>query len=366
MSGHFDRGRLAFQRTLASLAERGWLEITPGDAATSTARLLPAPGAEALARSEALVLERVRDRSRAMPTVPLAVVTEFDAEDRLNWMRRFTDALAAEAMAAGLTYRRVPRVLRYPLALAAAVAGAAIGGLADGRSHSGGAMGYGIITFVLALIVSAVLTSARATPYGKQIASWARTQQATQPSSIAPRRAASPAALLEKDGRPLPANQAWSSFTGTWRVVTIGAFARPARGRPAKLVGSFFGTVLMTIPFALVGLSKYHDARGIAIALAPGVLFAGSTALFWVPSYVSRLQYPRRIVYRGQVVKKWTQSDDLDEDATLYCCSVDGGGDEAATYTVRRDAYQALGVGDVVEVGYSPRYEILRGIKRVG
>lgn len=301
MSGHFDRARLAFQRTLASLAERGWLEITPGHAATSTARLVPAPGAELLPRSEALVLERVRDCSRSMPAVPLAVVTDFGSEDRQRWMRRFTDALAAEAMAAGLTYRRVRRALRYPLALLAAIVGGGLGALLDGRSHSGGAIGYGLITFVFALVVTTVLTSARPTPYGRRIASWARTQQVPQLSSITPRPAASPAALLEKDGRPLPAKQA-----------------------------------------------------------------VGSTALFWVPSYASRLQYPRRIVYRGQIVKKWTQSDDLDDDATLYCCSVDGGGEEAATYRVQRDAYKALGVGDVVEVRYSPRYEILRAIRRVG
>ncbi|WP_034270290.1 hypothetical protein [Actinospica robiniae] len=365
MSGHFDRGRLAFQRTLASLAERGWLEITPGDAATSTARLLPAPGAQALPRSEALVLERVRACSRAMPTVPLSVITDFEAEDRQKWMRRFTDALAAEAVAAGLTHRRVHRALRYPLTLLATAVGAGLGALADGRSRAGGAEGTAVLAFAFGLVVASILTSARPTDYGKRIASWARTQERSQPSSIAPRPAASPAVLVEKDGRPLPANRAWSSFTGTWRVVWIGPLTRPARGRPAKLAVSFFGTAMISVPIALVGTAKYDDARGTAIAVAPAALFVLSTALFWLPAYVKRLPHPRRVVYRGQVVKKWTQSDDLDDDATLYCCSVDGGGEEAATYTVKRDAYKALGVGDVVEVRYSPRWQILRRIRRV-
>lgn len=365
MSGHYDRGRLAFQRTLATLAERGWLEITPGDSATSTARLLPAPGAQALSRSEALALERVRERSRSMPTVPLSVLTDFEAEDRHNWMRRFTGALAAEAESAGLTRRRIRRALRYPLTLLVTAVGAGLGVLADGHSRAGGAEGTAVLAFVFGLIASSILTSARPTAYGRQIARWARTQQASQPSSIAPRPAVSLAALLEKDGRPLPANQAWSSFTGTWRVVSVGPLTRPARGRPARLAGSFFGTALITVPFALVGSAKYHDARGTAIGLAPAALFVVSTALFWLPAYIKRLPHPRRVVYRGQIVKKWTQSDDLDDDATLYCCSVDGGGEEAATFPVKREAYQALGVGDVVEVRYSPRWEILRGIRRV-
>ena len=118
----------AFSR---KLAERGWLEITPGDSATSTARLLPAPGAQALSRSEALALERVRERSRSMPTVPLSVLTDFEAEDRHNWMRRFTGALAAEAESAGLTRRRIRRALRYPLTLLVTAVGAGLNALAD-------------------------------------------------------------------------------------------------------------------------------------------------------------------------------------------------------------------------------------------
>lgn len=364
ISGHFyDRVQSALQAILVSLAERGRLEITPGDAATSMVRLLPAPDPETLRRSEMLALERVRTCSRSMPTVPVAIVAHLDTGDAEVWKRRFTDALTAEAAAAGLTRRRVSKALRYPLALLVTAVGAGLGALLDGRTRAGGAEGTAVLAFAFGLVVSAILTSARPTAFGRQIASRAR--PASQPSSIMPRPAASPAALLAKDGRPLPANQAWSSFTGTWRVVSVGPLTRPARGRPARLAGSFFGTALITVPFALVGSAKYHDARGTAVALAPAALFVASTALFWLPAYIKRLPHPRRVVYRGQIVKKWTQSDDLDDDATLYCCSVDGGGEEAATFPVKRDAYQALGVGDVVEVRYSPRWEILRGLRRV-
>jgi hypothetical protein len=44
---------------------------------------------------------------------------------------------------------------------------------------------------------------------------------------------------------------------------------------------------------------------------------------------------------------------------------VDGGGDAAGTYLLKRHAYRRPRVGDVVEVRYSPRRQVLRGIKRV-
>ncbi|MBR7832709.1 hypothetical protein KDL01_05525 [Actinospica durhamensis] len=360
MSGHVDRRRLAFERTLVSLAERGWLEITPGDAASSTARLLPAPGTDRLPRSEVLVLDRVRACSRAMPTVPLAVLLDF-GEDRHNWMRGFAKALSAEAVAAGLTRRRIRKVLRYPLALLPAVAAGVLGAAADTANRAGGAMGAGLLTFLFALLVTAVLTAALPTPYGREVAAWARTE-AAEPQALPP---SAPQALLEKDGTPLPAGQAWSSFTGRWRVVTVGPFTRPARGRPRRLLGSFFSTLIITVPCTAVGLLGLHGVRGDLVALAPATLFVLGT-LFWLPAYLSRRPYARRVVYRGQLVKKWTQPDDQSEDQSLHCCSVDGGGEEAASYIVPRDLYKKLGVGDLVEVRYSPRWQVLRGIRRLG
>jgi hypothetical protein len=363
MSGPFERGRLSFARTLASLAERGWLEISAGEAAGATVRLLPAPGAP-LARSEELVLERVRACSRAMPTVPLSVVNDLTGEEGRPWLRAFHRALAAEALAAGLTRRRMRSALRYPVMLLAGLLGAALGASVH-TDRPVAAASAGLAAFILASLVTAFLTATRPTPFGRQIADWAR-GQASQTSISPPESPASPEALLRQDGKPLPANQAWSSYTGTWRVVAVGQPILPSRGRPARLLRSLYATVVLTIPFALAGPPTFHGVRGLAIAAVPAALFVLYAALFWLPAHVRRLRHPRRAVYRGQVVKKWIQSDGSDDDATLYCCSVDGGGEQAATHLVARDAHSELGLGDVVEVVHSPRWQVLRRITRVG
>ena len=396
LAGGHDRVTRAFHRTLTSLADRGWLELTPEDSGASTVRIVHAPSRGELLASEELVLERVYACSRSMPTVPLSELTNPDGDAYQKWTKRFKRALNKESRAMGLTKRTMPGALLLPFIVASGALSGALAGAADPANRSGAQSGVGFIGLMVGVLVGVFLTAHRLTAPGKQVAAQARTQlkQASRVGATAALQPAdagtwSPAAptdavalasgppptaaerLVAKDAKPLPEGQAWSAYSGKWRVVTVGPVAddTPVMGRPRTLFTAAYGAAFFTAPAAAYGLLALKgSAGGVAMAAAPAGLFALWALLRWLPAYSGRLGVTRRIVYRGQIVKRWTYDiNPSEEDVTLaHCCCVDNGAsDVAQSFRVKPDAYKRLHVGDTVEVDYSPQWHKLRHIRRL-
>jgi hypothetical protein len=68
------------------------------------------------------------------------------------------------------------------------------------------------------------------------------------------------------------------------------------------------------------------------------------------------------------VVKRWRLSNLRNDEAPdLYCCCIDDGQSEvASSFSVKAKTYKNLHVGDIVQVTYSPRWQVLRRIRRIG
>lgn len=400
LAGGHDRVTRAFKRTLTALSDRRWLEITPEDSGASTVRIVRAPSRGELLASEELVIERVHACSRSMPTVPLSELTNPDGDEYQKWSKRFKHALDEESRAAGLTRRTMHGALLFPFALASAAVFGAFGALVEPTNRSGAASGFGFIGLIVGLIFAAFLTAYRLTDPGKQVAARARvelgrsnqasmlgaaaalasadagtpqSQSVWRPSDAVPGAPAPPTAaetLVAKDGQPLPEGKAWSSYSGKWRVVTVGSFFddRPVPGRPRALFAAAYNAAFFTVPAALYGLLALKGLRGEALAVAPAGLFVVYALLRWLPLYSRRLSVTRRVVFRGQIVKRWAYDPEPDNESVsmAYCCSVDDGtSDVAQSFKVKADVYKRLHVGDLVEVDYSPRWGKLRGIWRL-
>jgi hypothetical protein len=386
----------AFNRSLTSLAERGWLVITPEDNGASSARLVETAVRGQLPASEMLVLERVRTCSRSMPTVPLSELTNPDGDAYEKWRKRFKRALDEESRAAGLTTRRMPGALTVPFSLVTAAVTGAIGAVAASADRSGVAIGAGLAGFVAGLVASVFLTEHRPTELGKQAAAQARIEMrqaskeraalAQEPADAGTRSLAAPRdraaavtvpaprspaeALLEKDGRPLPEGKAWSAFTGRWRVVSVGPLEAPVqRGRPRALFTGIYYAAFGTLAASLYGLLAVKGLEGGALAAAPGALFVLYVLGRWLPAFTRRLSVVRRVVHRAQVVKRWmdhVSQPGSDTVSAEYYCSVDGGTtDETQSFRLAKNMYQRLNVGDIVEVDYSPRWRKLRRIRKL-
>lgn len=386
----------AFDRSLTSLAERGWLVITPEDNGASHVGLLRAAARSELPASEMMVLERVRMCSRSMPTVPLSELTNPDGDVYQKWSKRYKHVLDEESRAAGLTTRTMPGALTAPFTLATAGVAFAIGAAAS-SDQSGLALGLGFLGVITGLVTSAFLTSYRPTEQGRQVAAHARIQMrqasdrraalstATEPadadphSSTAPKDGSAIAAaaprspaetLVEKDAKPLPEGQAWSPVSGRWRIVHVGPLEQPVvKGRPRVLFTSAYSAAFCTVPAALYGQLAVKGLAGAALSAAPGALFVLYALGRWLPAFSSRLSIPRRVVYRGQIVKRWIDhvSDSGGETVSVeHYCSVDSGrSDETQSFKIAKNMYQRLHVGDTVEVDYSPRWRKLRRIRKL-
>ena len=397
VAGGYDRVTRAFNQTLTSLAERGWLVLTPEDTGASTAQLMRMPARGELPKFEALVLARVQACSRAMPTVPLSVLTDQSGDEYRAWSKDFTKALNDATRKSGLTTRRMHGAFTVPVALLTAAIGGAVAGLADSANRADAATSAAFFAFIFGLILGAGLSLHRLTDYGRQVAAWGRAQlergtlavpvalepadaipQDAVPAGVLPQAAVvapvSPAAplspaefLVAKDGRPPPPGQAWSSFGGRWHLATVGPVETPVRGRPIVLAAAAYNAIFFSVPCVLLGLLQIKGLQGEALAAAPTAVFVLFGALVWFPRFRRRLGITRRIVYRGQVVKQWLQSDPRNDEApSLRCCCVDDGHSEVArTFFLKQKTYKNLHVGDNVEVVYSPRWQLLRRIRRI-
>jgi len=172
--------------------------------------------------------------------------------------------------------------------------------------------------------------------------------------------------VLPNQLQPLPKNQVWSAYGGTWHPLDINARETYAvrNGGPVILIPVFFAIVSLVGAFLA---KRGGDPTGT-------VSFAFFSALplvvlvFLVAGMLRRRHLPKRAVIRGQVAKLWEVKHSSGEGETRdYYCSLDvGRGPESVRLKVGRDLFRRFQVGVEVEILVNPRRKSLKDIRFIG
>jgi hypothetical protein len=257
------------------------------------------------------VLDRLA--ARALPDVPtpLSVLTTVDGGDFWDWRHAFEASLISRAEHDGLIKRRLGTretmaVVCGLTAVAAAAVGAVVAVLFRPSPGFGAALATALFGFIVLSVTVGRLADWRLSESGR------RTVQRAEAASAALDQSPRSLENAVRGGvAPLSSNRVWSSFGGTWRVVGLG--------------------------------SRFGDTRRL-------------------PKDV-RDALPERRVLPCQVVKRWSVPGGRERD-TAYCCAFDDGGSSFTwSFALPERTWQALSVGEVVSLDFSPRRHRLFEVK---
>jgi hypothetical protein len=259
--------------------------------------------------------QTVLDRfaARALPDVPtpLSVLTTVDGGDFWDWRHAFESSLIHRAEHDGLIKRRLGTretmaVVCGLTAVAAAAVGAVVAVLFRPSPGFGAALATALFGFIVLSVTVGRLSDWRLSESGRRTVQ--RTGAASAVLDQSPRSLEN---AVRGSVAPLSSSRVWSGFGGTWRVVGLG--------------------------------SRFGDTRRL-------------------PKDV-RDALPERRVLPCQVVKRWSVPGGRERD-TAYCCAFDDGGSSFTwSFALPERTWQALSVGDVVSLDFSPRRHRLFGVE---
>jgi hypothetical protein len=172
--------------------------------------------------------------------------------------------------------------------------------------------------------------------------------------------------VLPEQLQPLPKNQVWSAYGGTWHPLDLNT-------RETYAVRS--GNLVLIIPifFAIISLigalvaKRDGDPTGtptfVFFSALPVILLA-----FLVVGMLRRRHLPKRAVIRGQIAKLWDIKRSAGEHETRdYYCSLDvGRPPDTVRLKIGRDLFRRMQVGAEVEVLVNPRRKSLKDIRFPG
>jgi hypothetical protein len=351
----------AYHATILDLAARGFLTVTSqpddiwlgydADAAASA-------DTAALAGYEQMVLGDMSRRLAGTGGAPFRVLAGACQADEQNVWRPFTEALCAEARRRGLSQRHRPSRRTVAGWTAFAAVATLFGSLAVIRHLTlAGAAGCSVaVALVVLVLVAATSRRDRLTPYGTELAARFAGEHAAligtpamQGLAISDaelgRRAVAVAAMIPGAGPepgtpgrrrgPAAPAQAWSAFSGTWRLVTIGPPPQNVM-IPAEVRLAF------TVWFALIAmiLAVKADTRLWSL---PFVLVAIGLGVRGHARLAAALSQPRRRTFTGQVIARWG---DAGNEEHPYCAVDDG--ERAWAFTAPAVCYVML--DDLVQV----------------
>jgi hypothetical protein len=151
------------------------------------------------------------------------------------------------------------------------------------------------------------------------------------------------AAWPERKQRP---GDAWSSFSGTWRLVKTGPGAGMGMG----------GGVAMLAGAVWLGVIAYALHLGIGAGPVPLIPLAAAAllAVGGVRRLIRLSALPDRATFDGQVIARWEQETDSENaSSTVRYISVDDG---QRGWTFSADpTYNRVALGDLVRVTVNPR-----------
>ena len=396
-------GTAAYSATILDLAARGflgvsthptglWLTYTEAGARSAgtsggSGGSSPLASTGPLAAYEQRVLDAMHGRLKNTGGAPLTVLTETCQVDVEGTWTPFEESLHAEAKRRGICRRKVP--LNPAIAAVASVTSAAVGifvGLfVVSRPHAphGDAIGYGIAAAVIfPLILAGIGSKDRLTPLGASLfARWGRAREdlAGNPATwgfgatgstpdesqlmmqrrafaaalAIPGASGGPVAGISRSGRirggapsenRMP-TEAWSSFTGSWRLVKIQNTARLGMGCGIGLLvaAAFIGCVgwLLTIPSGTEPWPLLVGAIGFCIGIAGLVNVAKVSAI------------PRQATFDAQVIARWHTADRSDDGpGKIAHFAADDG---TKTWTFGGPDADRVGLEDIVKLTVNPR-----------
>ncbi|HTJ68841.1 MAG TPA: hypothetical protein VL551_15005 [Actinospica sp.] len=362
--------------TVMELADAGLFHIEPADSQRPV-MVSPnvLPHASKLPAYQASVVARLlHRRGVGQQPVPLTALQPGE-DDRANtWYKEFVKQVRQAATERGLL---------QPPANGAHVVGLLVLGIpaseliatavADATHTSGLRIAVFVPLCVLGFAVSALVCRVRPTPAGRALLAElqqqapapipAQPQAPTQESVPAAAPGPAPVKVLPEQFRPLPANQVWSDYGGSWHPLNVDS-------KETYSINSGIPGSAVLIVFALISivgvLFAKHDgdpSGGLpftVFGVLPIILLAGAAA-----SLLRRRNLPKRAVLRGRIAKLWTVTHRGDESSTTYYyCALDvGRAPESVRLKIHRTLYGRLQVGAEIEVLVNPRRRSIKDFR---
>jgi hypothetical protein len=391
---------VGYPATLLDLVARGWLRLEARPRGPMMCVIAPEPPGEDLTVYERRVYDQVVSRAGTRGNVPAAALSDgFAGPATLgtserdmrsatdSFMAEFRDQVKADSRRRGLSRQRLSEGAGCLLWLAATgptvLAGFAL--RAAGQHTYWIPVAGGIALWVVAGIATkgekltragrAALGRWRARCAGSGGAALAAAGGVTPliPAGWPDRLVAYAAALGQAGGAvklfaaPTDAPEGrtvWSSYTGSWRQITIGE--PPVRGWRAT------GGTLLSIG-GLIMLGLFPATLAVAV-LSSGVVRVAALAVMVADAVValryldSRGRIPRSAEFDGRVVEAWI-AEATGENGTGYFPKIaidDGQRDQAWVFTVSREQYAAFTPGTHVHAWVNPRRNELTRIEPAG
>ena len=174
--------------------------------------------------------------------------------------------------------------------------------------------------------------------------------------------------VLPNQLEPLPANQVWSDYGGSWHPLDTNTKETYAvrSGTPVIFAPIMFG--LLSVGGVIYSAHGHGSTPPNVLVVAvfgglPLLLILGIAA-----STLRRRRLPKRAVIRGQVAKLWkVRHTSGENESTDYYCALDvGRGPESVRLKLGTGLFNRLQVGGVVEVLVNPRRKRIKDIRFVG
>jgi hypothetical protein len=383
------------------LAEAGLFHIEPADS-QRPAMVSPnvLPHASTLPAYQASVVARLLHRRGAgRQPVPLTALQPGEDETSARWHKEFSKQVRQAATERGLSQPPAHGLQLLGLPALGIAASSLIASMIANRVHSSG---LPILSFFLlcAAVIAVTVWVCQVRPTAAGRALLAKTERpevaptrviaATSESSPAtPVPAAAPAAepapappaaatpatpmppvtapitVLPSQLQPLPANQVWSDYGGSWHPLDIESKETYSinAGIPAFFVLFLFGILSVV---GVVFARRDGDPSGAVpftvFGALPIILLVGAAA-----SLLRRRRLPKRAVLRGQIAKLWTVTQRGSESSTTYYyCALDvGRAPESVRLKIHRTLYGRLRVGAEIEVLVNPRRRSIKDFRFV-
>jgi hypothetical protein len=372
-----------YEATILDLAGRGYMSVTgqgPAIGAVETASLwlapaTPAAGSPALLSFEQQVLDDVRARvsdARGAPFDALAGACRVDATG--TW-KPFEDKLRAASRELGVCGPWLPvSVSSVLVAFGTAAAIVTSASLAE-ASYRGSAAVAAVIACGVGLVW---LWRDRPTRAGSALAARWREHSTLPPGwdSSSPaaelRQSAYAVAVGRETGgswrgrrqagtpsKTAKPAQAWSSFTGSWRLVPIGP--RPGRalrrGSGLLTVAGVLGFI--SIPLVITGIIGWLAVVPVFTALALGATGAAGI--------LRTLAIPKQVIFDAQVIARWRTDEEEssggenEQPVSLPMLAIDDG-QQSWTCLASAADFDRTALGDLVRVTVNPRSGTLASI----
>ena len=365
-------GIAAYEATILDLAARGFMSVSAhptGLWLAYTEAGARAAGTTPLAGYEQSVLDSMHGRLKNTGGAPLAALAEACRVDVQGTWKPFDERLSTEARKRGLCRRRLPLTAAWSTVagLTTVAAGTFAGVLVSSRPHAsvGGTIVAALITWLVFTCVLALGSyNERLTALGATLAArWTQEQAAlatspatwTEASLDALQRRAFAVALsvpgaglgppgragrvvAERPSDSRMPSQAWSSFTGSWRLVKIKKTAKA--GMSGAVHALVAGVIAGAFDFLFVTLIGFRSWE------LPLTAVAASLAVIGAVNVVRISAIPIRLTFDAQVIARWVVSNG--SDGTTEYFAVDDG-EKAWVFT------GDVALEDVLRITVNPR-----------